>query len=136
MYYEFVGRMILSRQLTSFSICFRYNDLGPVAVNSNGWTELSQLYVHLKETVFNLKGQLMTHEFIVGTSKVDFSWSEPTMYSFKFVNCSLLNMQSRINIVNHLQPPMAFLQVYGTYKNGSIFCYVIQVDFHEQSSLC
>nr|CAG8544647.1 2292_t:CDS:2 [Entrophospora candida] len=33
---------------------------------------------------------------------------EPTMYTFEFVNCSLLNMQSRIDIVNHFANSKGF----------------------------
>ncbi|CAG8760272.1 2705_t:CDS:1, partial [Ambispora leptoticha] len=47
--------------------------------------------------------------FLSGTARQDVTWQkEPTMYSFEFVDCSLLNMQARINIINHFATKSGF----------------------------
>ncbi|CAG8658755.1 6016_t:CDS:2, partial [Ambispora leptoticha] len=47
--------------------------------------------------------------FLSGTAPQEvIRQKEPTMYSFEFVDCSLLNMQARINIMNHFATKSGF----------------------------
>ncbi|CAG8713521.1 2171_t:CDS:2, partial [Ambispora leptoticha] len=104
--------LCLFLHIDEFQFIFEFGDLkADMRKDKNGKPKdiFKEILYEVAQFMLGQPKAYFVQSFLSGTAPQEVIWrKEPTMYSFQFVDCSLLNMQARINIMNHFATKSGF----------------------------